>query len=145
MRWYSAEPPRTAVGSAVGSTVSAAVGSTVSAAVGSTVSAAVGSTVSAAVGSTVAAAAGQALRPGVGAAVRTTVLNAGHAVSPAVRRTSKIVETVAGTVRWFAHRSSVSDQTASWLTRSGLPLHPIRSRQTGVGCAGRPVARSVGG
>ena len=94
MGWWSAEPSRTGVRAAIGTTVSATVGSAVLDPRNAT-RATVGRTLGPAVSAT------------VGPAVRATVLNTGHAFSAAVRRTIEVVETFAGTVRWFAHRSSV--------------------------------------
>jgi hypothetical protein len=118
MGWWSAEPSRTGVRAAIGTTVSATVGSavldprnatraTVGRTLGPAVSATVGPAVRATVGPAVRATVGPAISATVGPAVRATVLNTGHAFSAAVRRTIEVVETFAGTVRWFAHRSSV--------------------------------------
>ena len=114
MGWWSAEPSRTGVRAAIGATVSATVSATVGSAVldprnatRATVGRTLGPAVSATVGPAVSATVGPAISATVGPAVRATVLNTGHAFSAAVRRTIEIVETFAGTVRWFAHRSSV--------------------------------------
>ena len=87
---WSAQPPRTSVGPAVGSAISAAVGDPRNA-TGAPVGRTLGPAVSATVGPT----------------VRATVLNPGHTFRTAIGRALEIVEPVAGAVRWFAHRSSV--------------------------------------
>jgi hypothetical protein len=103
---WSAEPSRTAVRAAIGTTVLDARNAT-GGAVGRALRATVCAAVCSAVCSAVRAAVGPTIRAPVGPTIGATVLHSRHALSAAVRRTFEVIDSVAGSVGWFAHRSSV--------------------------------------
>ena len=116
------------IGSAVRATVGSAVRATIGSAVASETAAIarhprhhrrpVGSAVRATIGSAVRATVARRpttprTRRRVGATIGTAVLDAGNAVSTTVSRTLEVRDTFAGTVGWFAHRSSLFAVTSA--------------------------------